>query len=400
MKHIDQLKEYYDQQQLIFEKDLDQMRNNLTKVDNVRLKAEKELLYLQSKAKEQKVWDIVDQTPFLPVIEGDRIFKTIKFVNSNLTEAEKRQLLLQEYYRNDKARNAIKQLYQNQNQYNDDQPVPELYTETQLILPKIHAQTTQVFDESLLRDLQSMKNREDEITKRLQANEISQIKNSSDYQRMLENQTILPILQNMKHEGQRYIVTPLENHEQPESAQKKLRSEGDSAQVTFVNQFEQQNQNMQNTQQQFDLDFTGEHQRTEELLLNESEIPKVQDQMFEYEEQQQSFQEPQDPIDEKIDELLTNIHQIVNQQYQPHQSLQKTNNALQNTLKLAIQKDQITTKQQPKDFKPVNFLKKPLVQQEPILYKLLVQPKKQMVQEPLPDDNFERLDQFIQHLEI
>ncbi|CAD8146635.1 unnamed protein product [Paramecium pentaurelia] len=399
MKHIDQLKEYYGQQQLIFEKDLDQMRNHLTKVDNVRLKAEKELLYLQSKAKEQKVWDIIDQTPFLPVIEGDRIFKTTKFVNSNLTESEKRQLLLQEYYRNDKARNAIKQLYNTNNQYEDDNQVPELYTETQLILPKIHAQTTQVFDESLLRDLQSMKNREDEITKRLQANEITQIKNPSDYQRMLENQTILPILQSMKNEGQRSIVTPMENHQQIESAQKKLRSEGDSAQITFINEYEQQNQEMQNTQQQFDLDFTGEHQRTEELLLNESEIPKAQEQMFEYEEQQ-SFQEPQDPIDEKIDELLTNIQQIVTQQYQPHQSLQKTNNALQNTWKLTIEKDQIATKQRPKDFKPVNFLKKPLVQQEPILYKPLVQTKKQQVQEPLPDDNFDRLDKLIQHLEI
>ncbi|CAD8047512.1 unnamed protein product [Paramecium primaurelia] len=399
MKHIDQLKEYYGQQQLIFEKDLDQMKNHLTKVDNVRLKAEKELLYLQSKAKEQKVWDIIDQTPFLPVIEGDRIFKTTKFVNSNLTESEKRQLLLQEYYRNDKARNAIKQLYNTNNQYEDDNQVPELYTETQLILPKIHAQTTQVFDESLLRDLQSMKNREDEITKRLQANEITQIKNPSDYQRMLENQTILPILQSMKNEGQRSIVTPMENHQQIESAQKKLRSEGDSAQITFINEYEQQNQEMQNTQQQFDLDFTGEHQRTEELLLNESEIPKAQEQMFEYEEQQ-SFQEPQDPIDEKIDELLTNIQQIVTQQYQPHQSLQKTNNALQNTWKLTIEKDQIATKQRPKDFKPVNFLKKPLVQQEPILYKPLVQTKKQQVQEPLPDDNFDRLDRLIQHLEI
>ncbi|CAK83138.1 unnamed protein product (macronuclear) [Paramecium tetraurelia] len=397
MKHIDQLKEYYGQQQLIFEKDLDQMRNHLSRVDNVRLKAEKELLYLQSKAKEQKVWDIVDQTPFLPVIEGDRIFKTTKFVNSNLTEAEKRQLLLQEYYRNDKARNAIRQLYNTNNQYEDDQTVPELYTETQLILPKIHAQTTQVFDESLLRDLQSMKNREDEITKRLQANEITQIKNPSDYQRMLENQTILPILQSMKNEGQRSIVTPMENHQQVESAQKKLRSEGDSAQITFVNEYEPQNQQMQNTQQQFELDFTGEHQRTEELLLNESEIPKAQDQMFEYEEQQ-SFQEPQDPIDEKIDELLTNIQQIVTHQYQPHQSIQKTNNALQTTWKLAIEKDQIAPKQRPKDFKPVNFLKKPIVQQEQILYKPLVQT--QQVQKPLPDDNFERLDRLIQHLEI
>ncbi|CAD8139680.1 unnamed protein product [Paramecium octaurelia] len=397
MKHIDQLKEYYGQQQLIFEKDLDQMRNHLSRVDNARLKAEKELLYLQSKAKEQKVWDIVDQTPFLPVVEGDRIFKTTKFVNSNLTEAEKRQLLLQEYYRNDKARNAMRQLYNTNNQYEEDQAVPELYTETQLILPKIHAQTTQVFDESLLRDLQSMKNREDEITKRLQANEITQIKNPSDYQRMLENQTILPILQSMKNEGQRSIVTPMENHQQVESAQKKLRSEGDSAQITFVNEYEPQNQQMQNTQQQFELDFTGEHQRTEELLLNESEIPKAQDQMFEYEEQQ-SFQEPQDPIDEKIDELLTNIQQIVTQQYQPHQSIQKTNNALQTTWKLAIEKDQIAPKSRPKDFKPVNFLKKPIVQQEPILYKPLVQT--QQIQKPLPDDNFERLDRLIQHLEI
>ena len=40
------MKQYYNYQQTMFDRDMDQLRNQLTKADQGRLSAERELLYL------------------------------------------------------------------------------------------------------------------------------------------------------------------------------------------------------------------------------------------------------------------------------------------------------------------------------------------------------------------
>jgi hypothetical protein len=74
-----------------------------------RLTAEKELMYLQERAKEKHIWNLLDNDADarMPNLANEQrsIFRTAKYAMGNLSEAERRQRILKDYYKLD--RNAL-----------------------------------------------------------------------------------------------------------------------------------------------------------------------------------------------------------------------------------------------------------------------------------------------------
>lgn len=66
--------------------------------------------------------------------ESRSIFKTAKYGIGNMSEAERRQRILQDYYKQDKNGLSLGGLYNNQGGYAG--AAPELQTETEMILAK------------------------------------------------------------------------------------------------------------------------------------------------------------------------------------------------------------------------------------------------------------------------
>lgn len=105
------MKQYYNYQQNMFDRDMDQLRNQLTKTDQGRLSAERELLYLQDRARERALWNLIDyeSDAKMPNLASEQksIFRTAKYAYGNMSDAERRKRILQDYYKLDREALAL-----------------------------------------------------------------------------------------------------------------------------------------------------------------------------------------------------------------------------------------------------------------------------------------------------
>ncbi|KAM3138389.1 hypothetical protein pb186bvf_009475 [Paramecium bursaria] len=313
---LDVLKHYYSQQQLQFDREVEQLKFQLTRADQNRLNAEKELLLLQDQAREKQIWNILDQNTFQPnIVQGDRMFRTAKYAIGNMSESERRQQLLMNYY---KQQQYQQQLFRTQDIQTN---VPELPSQTQLIIPKQKTQQPYQLDQSLLKDLETVRQREQEITKLLldQYN----VQDKAEFQTMLENSSLLQIMQDLKQKGERAIVTPNIPVNKLD-IERNIKTSGGIAQVTFLNDYQ--------PKEPTEIEFQPDEQagQTEDLILNESEIPKITEQPYDYEEADQSFEDLDDPIDDQIYDLLNGIQQIIQNPKTSNNDYEKLKQNLQN----------------------------------------------------------------------